>query len=158
MADRLRIIGSLISIITGIGACSMKKVEDIKILGDEYRIPESEIAVNNVKSKNSFYLRLRGRGADFQLVYAEKNYRSFVGREHIPVVAHISDNRFSDVELIQTKAGPIVCEKLDINYKCGTILLFENAKWSLLFNRSDLAQFENIKKNALSQLISYRSK
>lgn len=123
--------------------------------GEKYGIPTRDISVNNMRSDTNFYLDIKGIDEKYRVIYADKAYR----KEYpsgIPVIAHISDNRNTDILVLQEAENVIVCTNFDLNYNCGMRIDDGRIRWSILFDKADLGRFKKIRDSAISQINGWK--
>jgi hypothetical protein len=77
----------------------------------------------------------------------------------VPTVDHIKTVPGTNVEVLNTKAGAVVCRRddRDLSYTCGMQVIDQGLAWSVKFDWDLVASAEAIKARAESTLLSYRT-
>jgi hypothetical protein len=77
----------------------------------------------------------------------------------VPTIPNVNDVPGADVEMLNTKAGPVVCKRSRsyLYFSCGLRVIDQGQVWSVKFDRDLVASAQAIKSRAEATLQGYRT-
>ena len=145
-----------VAVILGIAlaGCSDSSASIVTVEGLPYSFPRNHVNSIVKPEDGHLYVRLHPPGHNFALMHHPRSDRR-QREESKLIIATINTSRFSKNWSIATEVGEVICVDRP-HFNCGFELYDHELSWSVVFDRAQLPEVSNLKREASSLLANYR--
>lgn len=145
-----------VAVILGIAlaGCSDSSASIVTAEGLPYSFPRNHVNSIVKPEDGHLYVRLHPPGHNFALMHHPRSDRR-QREESKLIITTINTSRFSKHWSIATEVGEVICVDRP-HFNCGFELYDHELRWSVVFDRAQLPEVSNLKREASSLLASYR--
>jgi hypothetical protein len=147
----------LIASCTFLGGCGRRLPAAVSLNGVQYALPPSQVTAAVFPPNGRLFVRLSPPDTAFHLILDEWSDLPSHQGPNVPRISRLNDVRFQRFSVTQFPSGPVVCTERQPHYNCGFQVLDGPVKWSVLFDRKELPQAEELRRQAVAIIKGYRT-